>query len=67
MKEGTIIKIVKLYIDEDFIKSKLKEEYKDCHVIFRNSHIDNDNILNFECIITEDNMPNNDVRRERII
>lgn len=61
------MKIVKLYIDDDFIKSKLGDEYYDCSVIFKDAAIGNDNTLTFECIVTDEKITNNDISREKII
>lgn len=61
------MKSIKLYIDENYIKERLGEEYKDCNVIFANSNIDRDNTLNFECLVTEENIPDrNNIRREML-
>lgn len=61
------MKIVKMYLDDEFIKSKLGDEYKNCNVIFKDAVIGLDNTITFECIITEEEIPNNDVRRTKII
>lgn len=67
VKEGINIKIVKLYLDEEFIKSKLGEEYQNCNVIFKDAVVGVDNTITFECIVTEEDISNSDLRRYKIV
>ena len=60
------MKTVRLYIDEDFIKEKMGDEYKNSNVIFTRADIGIDNTVTFTCLITEEGIINEDVYRTKI-